>query len=76
MKFPPIYPALQVQARDAVQALHEAPVFGGHAVHCADPVVVLYVPVTHAVHATPFGPVKPTLQVHDSMVGLEDGDIE
>jgi hypothetical protein len=64
IKFPPIYPALQVQALDTVQALHEAPVFGGHAVHGADPVVVLYVPAAHAVHAMPFGPVKPILQVH------------
>ena len=64
IKFPPIYPALQVQALDAVQALHDAPVFSGHAVHSADPVVVLYVPAAHAVHAMPFGPVNPILHVH------------
>ncbi len=41
IKFPPTYPALQVQALDAVQALHDAPVLSGHAVHSADPVVSL-----------------------------------
>jgi hypothetical protein len=76
IKFPPVYPALQVQALDAVQALHDCPVFTGHAVHGADPVVVLNVPAAHAVHAIPFGPVKPISQVHAWMVWLEAGDME
>ena len=47
---------LHVHLRNALQALHEAPEFGGQDVHNAVPVVSLYVPVMHAVHAPPFGP--------------------
>ncbi len=32
-------------------------------VHAAEPVATLYFPATHAMHAPPSGPVKPTLQV-------------
>jgi hypothetical protein len=41
----PENPMLQVQLRNAVHALHEAPEFDGQDVHSADPVVLLYIAV-------------------------------
>jgi hypothetical protein len=44
--------------------------------HTALPVVVLYLPATHAVHVPPFGPEKPALQVHTNTVELASGELE
>jgi hypothetical protein len=40
------------------------------------PVAILYLPATHAVHAPPFGPVNPTLQVQAVRATLEIGELE
>ena len=45
-------------------------------VQTALPVVVLYLPATHAVHGPPLGPVNPTLQVQAMRVKLAIGELE
>ena len=45
-------------------------------VHAIEPVVVLYVPATHAVHGPPFGPVVPMLQIHSVIPLLAESELE
>ena len=50
--------------------------FVGQALHKADPVDVLYVPATQAVHVSPTGPVDPALQVQFAKAALPAGDFD
>jgi hypothetical protein len=50
-----VYPALQVQAVDAVHPTHEEQLFSGHAVHHGSKLELLYVAAAHAVQAFPVG---------------------
>jgi hypothetical protein len=45
-------------------------------VHGSLPVTLLYLPVTHASHTPPSGPVKPSGQRHAAIALLELGDVE
>jgi hypothetical protein len=45
-------------------------------VHVALPVLILYLPGTHAEQTPPLGPVKPTLQVQATRTELEIGELE
>ncbi len=92
----PVKPALHVHMLDALQPLHDAPVFDGHAiqvaasvapvvveytpapqlVHNALPVLILYLPATHAEQTPPLGPVKPTLHVQAARTELDIGELE
>jgi hypothetical protein len=44
--------------------------------HAAEPLASLYVPVAHAEHVSPSGPVKPTLHVQSATAELELGELE
>jgi hypothetical protein len=50
--------------------------FAGQALQAADPVNVLYLPATHAVHVPPSGPVDPALQMHAVKEVLPIGALE
>jgi hypothetical protein len=72
---PPLGPenrALQVQVVLAVTEFE----FARHDVHDAFPVVCLYFPVTHPVHATPSGPVYPALHLHALIAPLAPTEFE
>jgi len=47
-----------------------------HAVHRALPGAFLYFPASHALHNSPFGPVKPTLHVQSVLRVLATGELE
>ena len=58
----PEYPALQRQAVESVHGVHVPPEKNGQPVHDPDPVALFHVPVGHAEHGPPSGPVYPALQ--------------
>ena len=77
--FTPVYPGLQAQPFNALHPIQELPEFPGHDLHAAEsvaPVMSKYLPPTHAVHVSPFGPVKPELQVQVVITKLDAGEYE
>ncbi len=51
-------------------------VLAAQSVHTALPVAILYLPAAQEVHVSPFGPVKPMLQVQAATAELEIGELE
>lgn len=77
--FVPVYPGLQAQPFNALHPIQELPEFPGHDLHTVEavaPVMSKYLPPTHAVHMSPFCPVKPELQVQAVFTELDWGEYE
>ena len=66
--------AMHVEFAEAPTAAEYVP--APQSVQTADPVDVLYLPATHAVHGPPFGPVDPVLQVQFVKAALPVGEVE
>ena len=65
--FPPLFPvnpALHMQLAMLLEPCCTENMFAGHIKHNVEPMSDLYVPAAHCVHAPPFMPIKPSLQLH------------
>ena len=66
-------PPQDVQTLKAVAPVTADHVPAAQSVHAAMPVLILYLPATHAEHVAPFAPVNPALHVQAVITVLETG---